>query len=401
MQVIPAIDLEAGRSRIVYWPGAGAGIGAPTDRPDRIAERFVAMGAGLIHLVDFDGARAGAPVNLEAVGSIAARIAVPLQLAGGVESEDAIRLAFASGATRVVLTTAIADRPDDLRACLAIAGDWLAVGLDPRPERLAAFPWRRDVPPTVDGLVGELVGAGVARFVLSHGGGEPTRVNGLPRVSVLTLAAVIVVLVVAGALLVLRPGAGGGTGSAAGSPANAGSGACPKSQPAALPAGETRTVTITTPKGAMTIKLVADLSPIAVGNFAALVSCGFYDGTPFHRTAKLQDGTPFVIQGGDPTGTGTGGPGYTITDEPVSTPYKRGTVAMARSNAPNSVGSQFFIVLDDKDGAILGGSGANNYQIIGSVTSGMETADAILAASAGVELPTTPIRITTATIANP
>jgi len=133
VQVIPAIDLEAGRSRIVYWPGAGAGVGAPTDRPDRIAERFVAMGAGLVHLVDFDGARAGAPVNLEAVGSIAARIAVPLQLAGGVETDEAIRLAFAAGATRVVLTTAIADRPDDLRACLAIAGDWLAVGLDPRP----------------------------------------------------------------------------------------------------------------------------------------------------------------------------------------------------------------------------------------------------------------------------
>ena len=109
----------------------------------------MALGARLIHLVDFDGARAGAPANLEAVGSVAARVAVPLQLAGGVDSADAIRLAFAAGATRVVLTTAIADRPDELRACLAVAGDWLAVGLDPRPERLAAFPWRRSAPPTV------------------------------------------------------------------------------------------------------------------------------------------------------------------------------------------------------------------------------------------------------------
>jgi phosphoribosylformimino-5-aminoimidazole carboxamide ribotide isomerase len=173
VQVIPAIDLEGGRSRIVYWPGAGAGIGAPTDRPERIAERFVELGARTVHLVDFDGARTGTPANLEAVGAIAARVAVPLQVAGGVDTADAIRLAFAAGATRVVLTTAIADRPDELRACLSVAGDWLAVGLDPRPERIAAFPWKRATPPTVDGLVGELVGAGVARLVLGHGGVEP------------------------------------------------------------------------------------------------------------------------------------------------------------------------------------------------------------------------------------
>lgn len=173
MQVIPSIDLDGGRSRLVYWPGAAAGTGAPTDRPDRIADRLVALGAGLVHLVDFDGARAGVPANLEAVGAVAARVAVPLQVAGGVDSPDGIRLAFAAGATRVVLTTAIADRPDDLRACLAIAGDWLAVGLDPRPERLAAFPWRRSTPPTLDGLIGELIGSGVGRLVLSHGGSQP------------------------------------------------------------------------------------------------------------------------------------------------------------------------------------------------------------------------------------
>ncbi len=173
MLVIPAIDLENGRSRIVYWPGAAAGLGAPTDRPDRIAERFVALGARLIHVVDFAGARAGAPAELEVIGTIAARIAVPLQLAGGIESADAIRLAFAAGATRVVLGTDIADRSEDLRACIEVAGDWLAVGLDPRPERLAAFPWKRATPPTIDALVAELVGAGVGRFVLSHGGSEP------------------------------------------------------------------------------------------------------------------------------------------------------------------------------------------------------------------------------------
>ncbi len=173
MLVIPSLDLEGGRSRVVYWPGASAGIGAPTDRPDRIVERLVAQGATLVHLVDFDGARSGSPANLDAVGAVASRSAVPLQLAGGLDSAEAIQLAFAAGATRVVLTTAIADRPDDLRACLAVAGDWLAVGLDPRPERLAAFPWRRPVPPTIETLIGELTGVGVTRFVLAHGGTQP------------------------------------------------------------------------------------------------------------------------------------------------------------------------------------------------------------------------------------
>ena len=184
MQVIPAIDLERGRSRVVYWPGAAAGIGAPTDRPEQIAERFVAMGAPLVHLVDFEGARTGVPGNLDAVGAIASKVAVPLQVAGGVDGPDQIRLAFAAGATRVVLAMGIVDRPDDLRACLAVAGDWLAVGLDPRPDRFAAFPWRRPgPPPTLEALVGELVGHGVTRFVLTHGGSEPdaTRTASLVR----------------------------------------------------------------------------------------------------------------------------------------------------------------------------------------------------------------------------
>ena len=247
--------------------------------------------------------------------------------------------------------------------------------------------------------------------------GGATVSSGIPGVPWLVGGAIVLVVLVA-AFLILRPGGGGGTGSAAasGSPGastaaseaagasgsvapGTGNGNCPTAQPDPLPAGETRTVTLTTPKGTMAIKVEADLSPIAAGNFVALASCGYYDGTVFHRTATLQDGTPFVIQGGDPTGTGTGGPGYTIKDEPVKTEYKRGTVAMARTSQPDSVGSQFFIVLDDKDGEIL--KAYNTYQIIGNVTSGMETADAIYAASGGKEQPANPIPITTATVANP
>jgi cyclophilin family peptidyl-prolyl cis-trans isomerase len=237
---------------------------------------------------------------------------------------------------------------------------------------------------------------------------QPVRGSGvtsrLPVVPWLVAGAIAVVALIA-ILVVFKPGTGTGTSGAAASasPAASGSavaaGACPTAQPPALPAGETRTVTLTTPKGAIAIKVEADLSPIAAGNFVALASCGYYDGTVFHRTATLPDGTPFVIQGGDPQGTGTGGPGYTITDEPVTTPYKRGTVAMARTAAPNSVGSQYFIVLDDKDGAVL--SSANTYQIIGNVTSGMDVADAIYAASAGAETPASPVPVTTATVATP
>jgi cyclophilin family peptidyl-prolyl cis-trans isomerase len=158
-------------------------------------------------------------------------------------------------------------------------------------------------------------------------------------------------------------------------------------------------VTIETAKGKIAITVEADLSPIAAGNFVALSECGYYNGVVFHRVATLQDGTPFVIQGGDPTGTGTGGPGYEITDEPVTAMYGRGTVAMARTAAPNSVGSQFFIVLDDKDRDVL--ASANTYQIIGTVTSGMETVDAIYAAAGGQELPKSPVVMDKVTVSTP
>jgi cyclophilin family peptidyl-prolyl cis-trans isomerase len=191
------------------------------------------------------------------------------------------------------------------------------------------------------------------------------------------------------------------SGSAAGSASpgpSSGGGTCPTSQPDALPAGETRTVTIETELGTIVVSVEADLSPIAAGNFVALAGCGFYDGVAFHRAATMPDGTPFVIQGGDPTGTGSGGPGYTIEDEPVTATYGRGTVAMARTNQPDSVGSQFFIVLDDGARGPL--ASANTYQIVGTVATGMETADAIYAAADG-ELPTDPIEMTTVTVTDP
>jgi len=180
-------------------------------------------------------------------------------------------------------------------------------------------------------------------------------------------------LIVAAMAVLLAAACSSSSGASAGASAGAGSGTgCPTSQPPALPAGESRTVAVSTDKGDFTMKLDADLSPIAVGNFVALAECGYYDGVGFHRLVP-----GFVIQGGDPTGSGTGGPGYTIKDEPVTGEYKRGTVAMARTAEPDSVGSQFFIVSDDKAAGAL--SSYNTYQIIGEVTSGMEVVDAIAA----------------------
>jgi phosphoribosylformimino-5-aminoimidazole carboxamide ribotide isomerase len=174
MQVIPSIDLRAGRSRLVFWPGAATGTGTPTDRPDRIARHFVELGAPAIHLVDLDGAAAGQPVNIAAVQAIARSVATPLQLAGGVDGPEQIELAFAAGATRVVMPLlAVAEDAGRLAASLRIAGDWLAVGLDARPERFAEVAWRTAQPPTLEDLVDRLVQSGVHRFVLTHGGAEP------------------------------------------------------------------------------------------------------------------------------------------------------------------------------------------------------------------------------------
>ena len=151
MYVIPSIDVAAGRSRLVWWPGASAGSGTPSDRPAAIAEAFAAMGAPAIHVVDLDGAAAGRPANLEAIGAIARAVAKPLQLAGGIDGPDQIEIAYAAGATRVVLPLwSVAEERETLA------------------ESLRGYPWRQRPAPTIEQLVAELHDAGVRRFVFSH-----------------------------------------------------------------------------------------------------------------------------------------------------------------------------------------------------------------------------------------
>jgi cyclophilin family peptidyl-prolyl cis-trans isomerase len=217
------------------------------------------------------------------------------------------------------------------------------------------------------------------------GGAKPPAAKPPSTLGIVGAVIAVVAVVGLGALFVLPrlSSGGGGGGAATSAPPSAPSlASCPTTQPPPLTAGETRTVTLTTDKGNIVIKVEGQLSPIAAGNFVALAQCGWYTNVVFHRLVPT-----FVIQGGDgqygrvpnvdPQLVGTGGPPYTIQDEPVTTPYHRGTVAMARTQQPNSVGSQFFIVLDDQAAGAL--SAANTYQIIGEVTSGMDAVDAIAA----------------------
>jgi cyclophilin family peptidyl-prolyl cis-trans isomerase len=176
-------------------------------------------------------------------------------------------------------------------------------------------------------------------------------------------------------VLVAACGGSGATPSPTAGPATRPLGppdATPLTNPPAGPAGDGTKATIHTAKGDIVIELFTESSPVAAGNFINLAEAGFYTGVVFHRLVP-----GFVIQGGDPNGDGTGGPGYTIQDEPVVGRYVRGIVAMARTSEPNSQGSQFFIVLDDQAEQAL--DQARTYAIFGRVTSGMDVVDAIAA----------------------
>jgi len=122
-------------------------------------------------------------------------------------------------------------------------------------------------------------------------------------------------------------------------------------------------VTIATERGTIQMDLDPQLAPKTVNNFVALANQGYYDKLTFHRVVP-----GFVIQGGCPQGTGTGGPGYQFEDEPVKGEYTLGAVAMANAG-PNTNGSQFFICIEDLVGRL-----DKNYNLFGHVTEGIDVA---------------------------
>ncbi len=135
---------------------------------------------------------------------------------------------------------------------------------------------------------------------------------------------------------------------------------------------KTYTATIETNQGTMTAELFVEDAPMTVNNFVFLANEGFYDGTIFHRVIE-----GFMIQGGDPTGTGSGGPGYKFNNEPVKRKYDRGILAMANAGR-NTNGSQFFIMHADYPLP-------PDYTIFGKLTSGDDVLEKIATTKTGAQ----------------
>lgn len=153
---------------------------------------------------------------------------------------------------------------------------------------------------------------------------------------------------------------------------------------------KTYRATIRTNRGPVTLDLYPEHAPKTVNNFVFLARQGYYDGVSFHRV--IED---FVVQGGDPTGSGMGGPGYSFEDETDGNPliHETGVISMANAG-PNTNGSQFFIVVDNLVGRL-----PKNYTIFGQVTKGMDVVDRIVAAPRNSrDLPDEPVAMTGVTI---
>jgi cyclophilin family peptidyl-prolyl cis-trans isomerase len=219
---------------------------------------------------------------------------------------------------------------------------------------------------------------------------EPSRIRGVAFATVASAA-------------LLLAACGGDDQASDGSTSTAAAGECAEvAAPAAkndkfkqpdqvLKKGEPATATVKTSCGSFTIELDTANSPKTANSFAFLAEQGFYDGTVFHRIAP-----GFVIQGGDPSGTGSGGPGYTVTEPPPQeTTYKKGLVAMAKTavEPPGASGSQFFVVTAPADAGL-----PPDYAVLGEVTEGSDVVAEIGKLGDPAEQPTQVVTIDGITI---
>jgi phosphoribosylformimino-5-aminoimidazole carboxamide ribotide isomerase len=166
MILLPAIDILGGKA-VRLARGAFDQQTVYDADPLDAARRWVEGGARALHVVDLDGARGGAPVNLEHVGRIATEVEVPVQVGGGLRTIEAIRGAVAAGASRVVLGTAAFRDVDLLDEALAELGDRVVVSVDARDGRLAAAGWLEQTEIPAESVIEKMGARGVRRFVYS------------------------------------------------------------------------------------------------------------------------------------------------------------------------------------------------------------------------------------------
>jgi len=172
LTLYPAIDIRDGRAVRLLQGDYERETRYDADPVDA-ARRWVEGGATIIHIVDLDGARGGAPVNLDVVARIAAAIAVPVQLGGGLRDRGAVESAFAAGAQRAVLGTSAQRDPDLLVSLAESYGDRIVASVDARGGNVAVAGWEEETSTAVDAAIRELGGGGVSRFVYT-----PVEVDG-------------------------------------------------------------------------------------------------------------------------------------------------------------------------------------------------------------------------------
>lgn len=166
MILYPAIDILGGKAVRLAQGAFDARTDYDADPLDA-AQRWVAAGARALHVVDLDGARTGAPANLEHVRRIAAAVDVPVQVGGGLRTLEAVRAAAQAGATRVILGTAALRDVDLLDAAVTELGDRVVVSLDARDGKLAAAGWVQQTDIPLESVIAHLGARGVRRYVYS------------------------------------------------------------------------------------------------------------------------------------------------------------------------------------------------------------------------------------------
>lgn len=164
MDIIPAIDIKDGKCVRLYQ-GDFAQVTVYDHDPAAVAQRWVAQGARMLHVVDLDGARAGHPVNTDIILAIVQSVGVPVQIGGGLRDEKAVLAALGLGVSRVVLGTAAVEQPDLIARLVEHYGDEIAIGVDARDGIVATAGWIEQSQVTATALIEHMAALGVRHFI--------------------------------------------------------------------------------------------------------------------------------------------------------------------------------------------------------------------------------------------